>query len=309
VAALTAENPEPASLGRASGRDAFWLTLAVLNAALFLWLLPDKILKSDWLDLLSGKIAPWLATSAFVAGYTWWRDEVLAFSRSKFFRVLQIPLLVFLTFMEVPIVKVRAEFSPPDAELQIDGAAAGRMAADWQGNVYQHELWLLPRPHHLELQPPSTWGKVDVNSQSIELSWRDIVHAIAARPVFRWSVVWPVLITDPVCPPDRIIVVRQDNPADPKFNPFDPNYLATWAQRQEIRPVSSTWPYEPPPPGVKAYNAVEIPVPSGDDSDVTVRMPSGTYQFIAIKNGKTQDRKLVTLSNRHPAGEAAFSCS
>ena len=109
AAVLEHESARGTEAVRPSTWDALWLVLAIMNGALVLWILPDKVLKSDWLDVLSGKLAPWLASSMFVAGYTWWKDEILSFSRSKAFRVLQIVVFPPLLLTEVPLLVIRAE--------------------------------------------------------------------------------------------------------------------------------------------------------------------------------------------------------
>ena len=274
--AASAES-EPAKL-----TDALWLVLTIVNVALALWILPDKVLKSDWLDLLSGKIAPWLASSAFVAGYTWWRDEILGFSRSRAFRILQVALFPPLLLAETPLLVIRAELSPPNAQLWIDGERATRTRADWNGSVYEHEVRLLARPHRLELRQPEYWDKeqIKTETQEIELGWGDVMDAILRSRRFHWSVVWPVTITAP-CKPDRMIVARD-------VDTFDWNYLTTWARGDELRAVARNPPYSRLSwDDAREFSAVEVLVPTGDSKSMskTIRLPAGTYHFLAVRKG------------------------
>jgi len=265
----------PAKVSRA---DAFWFVLYVVNAGLLLWLVPDKLLKSDALDLLSGKVAPWIATSLFVTGYTWWRDEMLYIARSRWCQLSQIPLFVLLAFFEVPFVVVRAELSPPDAELIVDGNRADRIPAHWHGASYEHELRLLFRPHQLEVKRPALSVATDTGNQSVELGWLDMFDAVASGRKFAWSLAWPVTLSFPVCPTSRIIVVRD--------GAFDSNYLETWARSEAIRPVSQQAPYLDIKDwdGRSEVRAVEIPLPEDKSVTTKIRIPAGKYRFVAVRS-------------------------
>src|SRR5262245_33565327 len=221
-----------------SALDALWLVLTVVNTALAWWLVRDKVLKADWFGVLNGKIAPWLASSVFVAGYTCLTREILSFSRSRIFRVVQIVLFVPLFFLQVPFVTVRAQITPPNAQLWIDGRRATRPRAQWRKDQYVHEIPLVMRPHRLELKPPDYWESNPVLPQEIELGWRDMLVAMWSGEEFHWSVVWPVTL-NAACPPKRIVVVRQNGDA------FDDNYLTTWAVEQQSWPVAASAPYDP----------------------------------------------------------------
>jgi hypothetical protein len=287
---------------RGSVADAFWLVLTIVNCALFLWLIPDKVLKADWFDVLSGKIAPWLATSVFVAGYTWWTDEILQFSRSRVFRALQVVIFVPLFLTEVPLITISAEITPPNAQLWIDGERTTRSRAAWRNESYLHDIQLVFKPHRFEVKPPDYWDPNHNGAQEIELGWRDMFTALAGRREFHWSIVWPVTFSA-ACSPTRIIAIRDGRDA------FDNNYLATWALDQEVWPVAFVAPYG----RLKwddrgTFKAVEVPLPHSNLGvlNVTVRLPAGNYRFIALRSNAVDEAMESVISTRQQTFRIEF---
>ena len=292
----------PAHKVRPSGFDAFWLVLTIVNCALILWLLPDRVLKADWFDVLGGKIAPWLATSVFVAGYTWFAAEILAFTRSKAFRVLQAVLFVPLFLLEVPLVTLRAEITPPNAQLLVDGVRVRRTHAEWRDDAYLHDIQLVLRPHRFELRPPDYWEAKRAAAQDIELGWRDMLGAVFKQRELHWSIVWPVTLSAP-CSISRVIVIRQNHDS------FDNNYLATWGLDQQVWPVASTAPYQRLTWDDRGeFHTLEVEVPRVKSANLshTVRLPAGSYRFLALGPGLPDDAVDATVSPRQQTFRIEF---
>lgn len=109
--------------------DAFWLFILLGNITFVLWFFSESQIASKRLDLLT-KIVPWLGTSAFALGYTWARDQILALTRKRLFKIGQLMLFVLLSLSQLPILAIRPRIQPDDAQARIGDQKESRKNGD-----------------------------------------------------------------------------------------------------------------------------------------------------------------------------------
>src|SRR5690349_6039052 len=99
---------KPKAEPKASLLDAVMLAILTLNVALLFSFAPSKTaldqFENGWFGLLSDKVLPWIASAVFVAGYTWWKDQVLRLLHLKGFRAVNVALGVVLVISQVPLI-------------------------------------------------------------------------------------------------------------------------------------------------------------------------------------------------------------
>jgi hypothetical protein len=186
-----------------SGVDAIMLALLTLNVALVFSLVPKAVLeefKSGWFSLLSDKVLPWIASGVFVAGYTWWKDQVLRTLHLRGFRVVNVTVAVLLIISQVPLIPLEIRLSPQNAELWLDGNRVQRSSGHWASdNVYEYDVNLRFQSHDFDVKPPQDWHTKDPEAmeQSFHFSLKRMFGVVTSSHPEELSIVWPVTITAP----------------------------------------------------------------------------------------------------------------
>jgi hypothetical protein len=137
----TAPGAAPAVSVPAKPRDALWLLLALTDLALLVLMIPADVLKDSRLDLFV-KLTPWLATSLFALGAAWFKDWLVAFSRSpRLHKVVgwSFAILVAVRLPIMPMMPVRP-VEPAATIVKIDGDS-------------DHQHWFTLGPHEVEVLP------------------------------------------------------------------------------------------------------------------------------------------------------------
>jgi hypothetical protein len=268
-------NPQPSFL------DAIMLGLLTINVALLFSFAPSKTsldtLENGWLSLLSDKVVPWIASSVFVAGYTWWKDQLLRAMRKPGFRVANVLATLVLIATQVPLVPLHVRLSPQNAELWLDGERVDRSSGHWDDDsLYEYDLRVRLRPHDFEVKPPKEWKASEEMEQSIHFGWKRLFVAMTSGPTQPLSIVWPVVISATKSV-GAITIIRDHE--------FGNDFLHASARGEGLRPA-----------GPEETTLSVLVSSLGAKNSKLVHLPAGHY-FFRTSDGSCQAE--LTISPDH----------
>jgi hypothetical protein len=247
--------PAPASTPqeqRPTWRDGFWLLVVLANVVLFVSLVPKEWWSSPALEI-PGKILPWIGGGTLVLGATWFRERLLALSRSRALKVSMVCAIVPLVLLQVRFVSLWPRIDPLESHFYVDGAL---QEPRFQG---QTRLWVRLGGHKFKIQPHDSGGMTA--ERTIEWGWTRLLGAWLTNHQPHWALVYPLTITDgDGCK----LHIRKSKPKEP----FDSDFFD-----ERLKRVADSLEFEP------KYT-----------SDM-VGLPVGTYEISVEKKG-SQTSKL-----------------
>jgi len=272
---------KPKAEPKASLLDAVMLAILTLNVALLFSFAPSKAaldqFENGWFVLLSDKVLPWIASAVFVAGYTWWKDQVLRLLHLKGFRAVNVALGVVLVISQVPLIPFHVQLTPENAELWLDGERIPRSEGHWGSEVYEYDVNVRFGPHDFDVKPPRDWHVKDPEAmeQSFHFSLRRMFGVLPVPPVAALSIVWPVTINAPR-EVGALLITR-------KGGPYGTDFLNTVGRGYGLRPV-----------GASETTTEAVLSSLGQSRSKKIYLPAGEYQIVSKTTG-CQYR--LTISN------------
>lgn len=111
--------------------DAGWLLLTIADLVLLLSLVPARWFESPLAGVLE-KLVPWLCSGLFLVGYTWFRDRLLIFTRTRYFKIALLSVFPLLLVSYTPVFAIRFMVEPAaGASLLVDGKPANPSGKIW----------------------------------------------------------------------------------------------------------------------------------------------------------------------------------
>jgi hypothetical protein len=196
---------ESSEASRPTWKDAFWLAIFVIDVGLLLWWIPGSLLKDEHLDFLT-KLVPWLGSYLFVLGYSWFRERILVFSRTKLFKGTLIALLVLLIPLygsQMRLFHVSPRVEPKEETI---------LKIDNETEKDPENIWQSLRRHDVTVTDSA--GK---NERKFVLGFGDIFRSLmdsSYRP--RWPLLYEVLIATQD-PEAEVIIEKTDSEFDRDF--------------------------------------------------------------------------------------------
>jgi hypothetical protein len=256
-------------------RDGFWLLVFVVNVVFFVDLIPEKWSKHPALEML-GRILPWLGGGTFVLGATWFRERLLAFSRSRRFMVTMAAACVPLLLLQVRFVSLRPKIDPPDSPFYVDGALQTPQQGTFQG---QARIWLRLTGHAFKIQPHDSGGKTA--ERAIEWGWTRLLGAWLGNHQPQWALVYPLTITTDGegCK----VHIAKSNPKE---------QLDTDFYDERLKKADDSLEFEP------------------KDNSETIKLPMGTYEFSVEKKGceTLKPPGPVNVPSKEPLDLGTMTC-
>lgn len=236
--------PSQAAERRPTWQDGFWLLVLISNIVLLFGLIPDQWWKDPVLEIPS-KILPWLGGGTFVLGATWFRDRLLAFSRSRTIKTAMACALVPLLLLHVPFVSLQPKIDPPDLQFYVDGT---QRKGSFQG---QARIWLRLANHTFKIQPHD---KSSTNERVIDWSWKRLLGAWWEDQQPQWALTYPVtIVTDGMGCKVQISKANSEEQLDTDF--YD----------SRVKRVANSLEFEP------------------NSTSEIIKLPGGTYAMLVFK--------------------------
>jgi hypothetical protein len=231
---------------RPTWRDGVWLLILVVNVVLFVALIPKEWWHSPELEM-PGKILPWIGGGTFILGATWFREHLIAFTRSRALKMTMVCAIGPLVMLQVRFVSLRPRIDPLESHFYVDGT---QQQQRFQG---QTRIWLRLGGHKFRIQPHDSGTAA--TERNIEWGWTRLLGAWVANRQPQWALVYPLTITDG----DGCKVhIRKSKPKEV----LDSDFFD-----ERLKPVADSLEFEP------KYT-----------SDM-VGLPAGTYEISAEKKG------------------------
>lgn len=264
--------PKPRPSQKASGADAAWLFVCLLNLALLLWWAPAFLFDSKKVDAFL-RFVPLLGGYFFALGYLWSRERILAVGRHPAFKIVQAVLLVLLipaSASQTRIFRLTPLVEPAEVVvLRVNEEKEDPKA-----------LYLPLRTHTVTVSYKGE-GESKWQSRKFTIGPWDILAAWwgGQSPKLYWPLLYEVTIQTVV--PDVEVVIRR------KAGAFDPTFLA---QFRNPEPDANVRLLEQDKP------TLVLSCTKDDYGGVdSVYLPPGRYEMYARKEGcgETKPQEVV----------------
>jgi hypothetical protein len=222
-------------------RDGFWLLVFIVDVVLLVALIPETWWNDPALEIV-GKILPALGGGTLILGATWFRERLLAFSRSRVFMVTMASALLPLVLLQVRFVPLRPRVDPQQATIYVDGDKPKEDVHSFDG---QHAIRLRLRNHTFKIQRQLGGGKVEERAP-FEWSWRRLLWAWLRDNQPQWGLIYPLRITTDGEP--CTVHISMSNPQE---------QLDTDFEYPELEKSGNSLQFTP------KFNTVEIDLPMG----------------------------------------------
>lgn len=262
---IPAENAESlrteqiAAQPSASGANALWLAVTLLNLVLIAFLLPSWLLKNDTVLFIIKVASIVAAAGAFAAGLVWFQNFLTSLPSHPWFKVSQIIAFVVLGLLNVAKLPLVPLYPVVDAgaTLEINGQHQNVEAGTVRVSFGAHKIVVSP-------------GKADDGKPwHYSLGYEDVFSAIFRKYEQRWSPLYAVDIKTKVSNVE-VLIRKLDGDFDPGF-------------RNKPEPSDFGFKFEPMTGKTDAfiYGASDSQFGSAD----VVYLPPGEYAFTAHKEG------------------------
>jgi len=243
------QQPIPSTVAKQppTWQDAVWLLILIVNIVLCVALIPERWLKDPALEMV-GKVLPWLGGGTFVLGTTWFRDRLLAFSRSRRFKIAMASAIAPLVLLQIHFIPLRPQVDPADSHFFVDGEL---QEGHFDGDT---RIWVKLSRHTFKVQPHESGGSA--TERTIEWGWLRVLQVSLSNHQPQWALIYPVNITSngKGC---RVHIRKVSAKGQ-----FDSDFFD-----ERLKKVADALEFEPK-----------------FDSD-EVRLPLGTYEFSVEKAG------------------------